>query len=174
MDSFIRGGCRATARIVMAAVAATMLVGAMAAPASAAEDVTFPVIVSLYPPDPGDPSPSVTSCTSRSRTGDAYAGQYGEICIARSGDRVRGTAAYTVGSGSVRVILDVHAYRCRVSDDVCVEISNEHHDGFINTGTVSIGSEWTTQTWSDRYYKSCGYIWVSSGFSFDGCAQKIT
>lgn len=83
-----------------------------------------------------------------------------EFCVYHEVNKVWGTLDMVAPRyPSQKVVFDLYVYRCRLSDDVCVVISSTYGVAYTSssTGTWSVATEKTTQTW-DRYYKTCASL----------------
>lgn len=171
----LRTGARRTAVVVSALAVVGAVGGAVAGPAAAQDIETVSAISLLYPPDPGEGgSATTTACAHLDGVSPSYGTQHAEICVRRNGNDVKAFAAYSVGAGTVYSRNDVHLWRCRDSDNVCVEVDSAYKERWVTSSTpLTASTPWVNQTWSGRYYVACGYVSVSTGFYLNKCSPAI-
>lgn len=98
-------------------------------------------------------------------------------CVYHQVDQVWGTFEFAAPEygNHVQLFYDLITYRCRQSDNVCVEIaSRKDQDPYTNTaGAHSDETARTTQTWAGRYYKTCLELSTSINWGFSDCTLHL-
>lgn len=169
---------RKLALVASATLSLVLLAGG--APAYAA-DITLPdVPAGFMPPDEGSAGAS-SQCRTKSAVGeypDPPQPKRSTFCVYHDVDKVWGAINFEApawGSGN-DVYFDLDVYRCRISDNVCVQIASIYEHRRTNAfGRAYAETPQTTQTWDGRYYKACASMSSSIGFGYGRtCTDQLT
>lgn len=118
-------------------------------------------------------------CTTKSSMGpNESQPKSSRFCVLHSADNVvKGYLDFYAPAydSNVAVFYDLFVYRCRVSDNVCVEIDSASGTGYTDAaGLWDTFTPGTTQNWTGRYYKACAAISTGLGWGYGlQCTSKL-
>lgn len=170
---------RTISLVAAATLSVLVLSGAPAAYATDLPDIPVAVGVPSAVSDAAGTGASY-ECTTKSSLGPTETEpKASDFCVYHTGgtNEVAGYMSFDApayGAGT-QVFYDLYVYRCRASDNVCVVISSATGTSFTDdTGHWHTWTDFTTQTWSGRYYKACAALSTELGWGYGNqCTSRL-